>query len=201
MRQVRQTFGCGFPRCDLRGKIFSLLAFAGEMTCLRHLKILYSLELGVYYMDAQKILDAKGQAQANIFSVPASTTLSEFVKLACERNVGALLVTDKYGKPAGIVSERDILRQCNAGADFKKTSVGQIMSRELATVSPNDDMNAVMDLMIKRKVRHLPVVLDNKILGIITVRDLIQAMRKTDEEEMRKLVEYLQSTLVSEPNA
>jgi CBS domain-containing protein len=124
--------------------------------------------------------------------------LSEFTRQACEKNIGALLVTDNNGKLAGIVSERDILHQCNAGVDFSKTTVDKIMTRSLITVKPTDDINFVMDLMITKRIRHLPVVLDDKIQGVITIRDLIHAMRKADKEEIHRLVEYLQSNLITD---
>lgn len=148
-------------------------------------------------MDVQKILDAKRQAAA-IFTVPLGTTLSEFVRQACEKEIGALLVVDEAGKPVGIVSERDILRQCNEHADFNKVTVDQVMTKNLAMVTPSDDINMVMDLMIARKVRHLPVVSNNNVHGIITIRDVIMAMRKSDKEEISRLVEYLQENLHSD---
>ncbi|MDD4872954.1 MAG: CBS domain-containing protein [Kiritimatiellae bacterium] len=148
-------------------------------------------------MDVQKILDAKKQSGI-MYSIPNTTTLSEFVRQACEKNVGALLITDNKGKLSGILSERDILHQCNAGVDFKTTTVAEIMTKSLIVVKPTDDINTVMDLMIAKKIRHLPVVSENKILGIITIRDLIHAMRKADKEEINRLVEYLQSNLITD---
>jgi CBS domain-containing protein len=72
------------------------------------------------------------------------------------------------------------------------------MTKNLAVVSPSDDINMVMDLMITRKVRHLPVVSNNNVHGIITIRDLIMAMRQADQEEINRLVEYLQGNLNDE---
>jgi CBS domain-containing protein len=141
-------------------------------------------------MDVQKILDSKGRS-SGVLAIPATATLAEFVRQACERNVGALLVTDEDGKLEGIVSERDILHKCNDGTNFKKTTVGQIMTRNIVVVSPKDDINVVMDLMIKKQVRHLPVVSNEKTVGIITIRDIIRTMREADEEDVRRLVEYL----------
>lgn len=148
-------------------------------------------------MDVQKILDTKTHS-SSLFTIPDETTLADFVRQVCEKKIGALLVTDKSGKPAGIVSERDVLFQCNAGVDFQKTKVGQVMTRDLIVVKPSDDINTVMDLMITRKIRHLPVVENDKVLGIITIRDLIHAMRKADQEEIHRLVEYLQSNLITD---
>lgn len=148
-------------------------------------------------MDVQKILDTKGGV-GKIFTISQETTLEEFVAQACEKRIGALLVTDSEGMPVGIVSERDILFQCHARVDFSKTTVGMIMQKNLVVVKPADDINIAMDLMISRRIRHLPVVSDNKVLGIITIRDLIHAMRKADQEEIHRLVEYLQGNLITD---
>jgi len=148
-------------------------------------------------MDAQKILDTKIGTN-NLFTIPGNTSLEDFVRQVCEKKIGALLVTDSDGKPLGIVSERDVLYQCNLKTDFKKTAVSAIMTRNLIVVKPTDDINTVMDLMISKKIRHLPVVLENKVLGIITIRDIIHAMRKADQEEIHRLVEYLQSNLITD---
>jgi len=148
-------------------------------------------------MDVQKILDTKTGTNS-LFTIPGNTSLEEFIRQACEKKIGALLVTDNDGKPVGIVSERDVLYQCNLKTDFKKTTVGEIMTRNLIVVKPADDINTVMDLMISKKIRHLPVVSEDKVLGIITIRDLIHAMRKADQEEIHRLVEYLQSNLITD---
>jgi len=148
-------------------------------------------------MNVQKILDSKHVAHT-LFTIKHNTTLSEFVRLACEKKVGALLVMDESGKPQGIVTERDILNQCNERADFNKITVAQVMSSDLAVVDPNDDINVVMDLMIDRKIRHLPVVSNNTVHGIITIRDLIIAMRRADQDEISRLVEYLQQNVTDE---
>jgi CBS domain-containing protein len=150
-------------------------------------------------MNISKIIEAKGSQE--IFSLPASTTLTQLIREACRRNIGAMLITDDKGVLAGIVSERDIMRQCDCGADFTKVTAGEIMSRNLITISPEDDINKAMDLMIKQQIRHLPVMSRKGIAGLITVRDLLLAMRKADQEELMKLVSYLQSCVPEEESA
>ena len=141
-------------------------------------------------MKIQKVIDAKGDSR--IFSIPKSFTLTDFVKEACERKVGALLVTDEQGKMAGIISERDVIRQSYAKADFDAVLVSEVMTQNLITGSPNDDIHLAMDTMVEKRIRHLPILDGDEIKGLITVRDLISAMRKADEDENRLLVEYLQ---------
>jgi CBS domain-containing protein len=141
-------------------------------------------------MKIQNVVDAKGDSR--VFSIPNTFTLTEFVKEVCERKVGALLVTDEQGKMAGILSERDVIRQCYAGADFDAVRVDDVMTKDLITVSPSHDIHDAMDVMVQKRIRHLPVLDGDEIRGLITVRDLISAMRKADEDENRLLVEYLQ---------
>ncbi len=144
-------------------------------------------------MKIQNVLDAKGDSR--IFSIPTTYTLTDFVKEACERKVGALLVTDAQGKMAGIISERDVIRQCYAKADFDTMLVSDVMTKDLITASPDHDIHDAMDILVQKKIRHLPILEGDEIKGLITVRDLISAMRKSDKDETHLLVEYLQSSL------
>ena len=147
-------------------------------------------------MDVQRILDTKGSTE--VFTIGADTTLTTLVRELCERRVGALLVSDGAGALAGIVSERDVIRQLEAGADLAAVTVGEIMTTDLVSVRPEDDINAAMDLMVEKRIRHLPVVSDLGPCGVVTVRDLIQAMREADRNEVEKFVEYLQSEIADE---
>ena len=144
-------------------------------------------------MKIQNVIDAKGDSR--IFSIPTTYTLTDFVKEACERKVGALLVTDEHGKMAGIISERDVIRQCYAKADFDAMLVSDVMTKDLITASPDDDIHLAMDIMVQKRIRHLPILDGDEIKGLITVRDLIFAMRKADADEKDLLVKYLQSSL------
>ncbi len=144
-------------------------------------------------MKIQNVLDAKGDSR--IFSIPTTYTLTDFVKEASERKVGALLVTDAQGKMEGIISERDVIRQCYAKADFDTTLVSEVMTKDLITASPDHDIHDAMDILVQKKIRHLPILDGDEIKGLITVRDLISAMRKADKDETHLLVEYLQSSL------
>lgn len=129
--------------------------------------------------------------------VPETISLMQLVKQACDRGVGAVLVSDKHGKPIGIVTERDIMRQCSQQVDFEKVKAGDVMGRNLVVASPSDDINHAMDLMISKNIRHLPVVSDNGLEGIITIRDLVHAIRQSDKDEIEEFVRYLQTSMES----
>lgn len=141
-------------------------------------------------MKVRQILDSKGSM--DVFSIPAGATIMELVRQLCDKQCGALLITDDVGQLAGIVSERDVIRQLAGGADLEAVTVGDIMTRELVSVGADEDVHAAMDLIVSRKIRHLPVVSDGAPCGLVTVRDLIYAMREADRNDVAKLVEYLQ---------
>ena len=144
-------------------------------------------------MNVQAILDAKGGG--DVYVMGQGDSLADFVRKACELEVGAMLIADDEAEILGIITERDILRQCNAGADFKKVKVRDVMTRQLAVVQADDDIKTAMDCMITLKIRHLPVLSGKEIAGLITIRDLILAMRQADDRETRQFVEYLRRSL------
>lgn len=144
-------------------------------------------------MNVRTILDAKGSDE--VFTIDQSATLADFVRIACEKDVGAMLVTRKDAEIVGIITERDILHKCNIGADFRKTRVADVMTKNLVMVQADEDIKTAMDYMITMKIRHLPVLSGKEIAGVITIRDLILAMRKADDKETRMLVDYLRKSL------
>ncbi|MBL7115687.1 MAG: CBS domain-containing protein [Kiritimatiellae bacterium] len=144
-------------------------------------------------MKVQQILSTKGSM--DVFAIAADATITALVRQLCDKHCGALLITDEAGQIAGIVSERDVIQQLAAGTDLDRVSVGEIMTREPVSISPEEDIHAAMDLMVKRRIRHLPVVSASGPCGLVTVRDLIHAMREADHSDVAKLVDYLQSEL------
>ena len=149
-------------------------------------------------MNIQRILDSKDSTE--VFTMLSSTTLSALIKEACKRKIGALLLTDSNGKLTGIITERDILYQCNTDADFDKVTAEEIMTKNIIAATPEDDIHVAMDLMITRKIRHLPIISNGQTKGIITPRDLMHAMRQADKEEMMHFVSYLQTSLPGTAN-
>jgi CBS domain-containing protein len=141
----------------------------------------------------EDVLDAKGSRE--VYAVPETATLAEIIRTMCEKNVGALMVTDAGGDGVGIVSERDVLHQCNRRADFAKTLAKDVMTSRLVEVSVKDDIHVAMDLVIRKKIRHLPVRGEKRIVGIITVRDLVYGLQKADEDDQREFIRYLQESI------
>ena len=142
-------------------------------------------------MKLRRVLEAK--ARSEVWTIPMDGNVSDFIRTAVKRGVGALIVVDDRGKPAGILSERDILRHCERKTDFDHTPVGLIMTREIVTAQAEDDIAKGMDLMIKHKIRHLPILDGEEIGGMITVRDIIYAMRNATETELKDIMVFLKN--------
>ncbi len=117
------------------------------------------------------ILDVKPN---DLWTIQANATVYEAITLMAEKNIGALPVMDDK-RLAGIVSERDYTRQIILqGKSSKNTFVRDIMTADLICVSPADTVEHGMKLMTQRKVRHLPVLVDDGLVGIISIGDLVR---------------------------
>ena len=90
-------------------------------------------------------------------------------------NVGSVVVVDMAGKPVGIVTERDIVRFLAQEVDFK-TPLGQVAKKSLITVSPEDSIISAAVKMIESNIRHMPVVEGGRVVGVISIRDVLRAL-------------------------
>jgi signal-transduction protein with cAMP-binding, CBS, and nucleotidyltransferase domain len=134
------------------------------------------------------ILDDKGWT---IHAVGAEVNVFEAVSRMCRRRIGALLVNDN-DKPIGIVSERDIMRRVVLERrDPSATSVAEVMTHELAFVLIDAAAEDAMALMIERRCRHLPVLQDGSVVGMVSMGDLVRSTTRNHEHEIRSLQEYV----------
>jgi CBS domain-containing protein len=128
-------------------------------------------------MTIAKILAGKGGA---IMSVAAHETLQVAAALLTNRKVGALVVLDETGRLVGILSERDIVRICaQAGGAALATSVSDAMTKDVLTAAPHDGIDSAMARMTDRRIRHLPVLDEDSLVGVVSIGDLVKA--KIDE--------------------
>ncbi|HEY9386452.1 MAG TPA: CBS domain-containing protein [Nitrososphaeraceae archaeon] len=112
-------------------------------------------------------------------TISPSDTAQEAAKKMRDKNVSSLVVTDVEDKPIGIVTERDLVRQvCTKVINSNDVIVHHIMSSPLATIDANSSVEVAADIMIQNKVRHLLVVDENKVLGIITPSDFTGYLKK-----------------------
>ncbi len=109
-----------------------------------------------------------------------------------DRNIGGLVVTEGIS-PIGIITERDILRlTARSPGELGSIQVGSVMTRELITAGPGDELTDVMDVMTENKTRHLPVLEGDQLAGIISIGDLVNEFGVVAETENSQLREYIQ---------
>lgn len=139
-------------------------------------------------MKVKDLLDQKGY---DILSAdPEDSVLDAIAKMA-DHNIGALLVM-KDGELLGIISERDYRNKIILkGRRSKDTPVSDIMSDQIVCVKPTDNINLCMQLMTNKKIRHLPVINDDAVVGVISIGDVVKAVIKTQKNEIDSLRNYI----------
>jgi len=134
------------------------------------------------------LLDSKG---AEIISIAANASVLDAIKLMAERAVGSLLVMDG-DELKGIVTERDYARKVIIkGRASDSTEVGEIMTAKVVTATTDQTVSNCMSVMTDRRIRHLPVVDAGKVVGMISIGDLVQAIIADQQEEIEQLEQYI----------
>lgn len=140
-------------------------------------------------MLVKQILQQKGR---DVVTVPSTTTLSEATRMLAGRRIGAVVVRDDEGPVAGILSERDIIK---ALADHSVNALGQsvasCMTQRVVTCRENDTIEDLMELMTRRRFRHVPVVEDGRLAGIVSIGDVVKSRIAETELEAESLRGYI----------
>lgn len=135
------------------------------------------------------ILKTKG---STVHTIGTDNTVLDAVARLVEYRIGALLVHDAQGAVAGIISERDILREClHRSAELGQRRVGEVMTRDLVVCVPDDDLDYAMGIVTKNRMRHLPVMDGDRLAGMVSIGDLVKASLEAAEYENRYLKEYI----------
>ena len=130
---------------------------------------------------------------STVFQVSPTTTVFEALELLARYGIGAMAVMDQ-GKLVGVVSERDYTRKVALqGKNSKEITVADIMTRNVITVTPGTGSLACMTLMSQNKIRHLPVVDGPKVLGMISIRDLMNDIIAEHEQTISQLTNYIKT--------
>ncbi|HLA31806.1 MAG TPA: CBS domain-containing protein [Pseudomonas sp.] len=128
---------------------------------------------------------------AAVYSVSPDTTVLEAVKLLAEKGIGALLVLEK-GRLVGIVSERDYARKVELlQRSAFSAKVSEIMTSEVITVGPRDSMQFCMQLMTDRHLRHLPVLAEGELIGLLSIGDLVKHTIAEQADLIQQLEQYI----------
>lgn len=134
------------------------------------------------------LLDSKG---TEIISITEEASVLDAIKIMAKRSIGSLLVMED-GELKGIVTERDYARKVIVkGRSSKSTQVGEIMTADVCTATTQQTVNDCMTVMTERRIRHLPVVEDGEVLGLISIGDLVQAIIADQQEEIQQLEQYI----------
>lgn len=122
-----------------------------------------------------------------IITIGPEQSLKEVVDLLVRHNIGALPVLNEQGKLVGIISERDVIRKTAETDAISNTLVREIMTRNVIVGVPQDDVISVAHTMTEKRFRHLPILDDDRLIGIISIGDIIKAQRDTYRGEIDTL--------------
>lgn len=141
-------------------------------------------------MTVRSILDSKGH---HVASIDPDTKMTTAVKTLAERRIGALLVMGE-GQIEGIISERDVVRVlAERGAGVLDEPVRAVMTRKVVTCTRSDTVAAVMEMMTAGKFRHLPVVDNGRVVGLVSIGDVVKYRVTEYEREQAALRDYIKS--------
>jgi CBS domain-containing protein len=135
-------------------------------------------------MNIGAVLASKG---IRVVTVRPTQTLREAVLLLAEHNIGAVVVMEESARPSGILSERDIVRTLVRAEAVLDWPVSRIMTRDVIVGTPEDDVLTVGHTMIERRIRHLPVMERGRLVGIVSIGDILKAQRDKYQGEVDTL--------------
>jgi len=139
-------------------------------------------------MKVKELLSIKG---IECFSIMSGQTLMDAAKQMAECNIGALLVMDK-GKLVGIVTERDIVKStANEAKSCRDTVIRDVMTSNLLISKPGDDLEYVMTVMTQNKIRHLPIMDEHGLVGLLSMRDVVKVLVKNLKAENQYLKDMI----------
>jgi CBS domain-containing protein len=140
-----------------------------------------------------KVLDLLRDKGADVYGIGPDEPVLAAVQMMAERSIGAVLVL-RDGRLEGIVSERDYARKVVLkGRSSAETAVWEIMSSPVVTVGPQDSVNTCMMLMTEKRIRHLPVVEQGAVIGVLSIGDLVKHVIEEQEREIAQLQRYIAS--------
>jgi len=142
-------------------------------------------------MTVQAILSTKG---SDVFTIEPTATLEAAVGILAERRIGALIVLGADRRVIGILSERDIVRAlAKDGTAVLKETLSQVMTRKVHTCTPSETVSAIMERMTTGKFRHIPVVEQDRLVGLVSIGDVVKHRLMEMERESAALRDYIQT--------
>jgi CBS domain-containing protein len=142
-------------------------------------------------MTVKAILTNKG---SNILTIEPTANVAAAARILAERRIGALVVTGPERRVIGIVSERDLVRVlAERGSAALDLALTEVMTRKVATCSPADTISSIMERMTDGKFRHVPVVEQGRLVGIVSIGDVVKYRLREMEQEQAALRDYIQT--------
>ena len=141
-------------------------------------------------MTVQRILDAKGKGAAHI---APDATIADFLQSLELQNADALVVSNDGSRVDGIISEHDVVRGLKEfGSDLLRKPVRELMTEKVITCTPGDRVESIAAVMVSKHVRHLPVVTNNKLVGIVSIRDVLRLHLEAVQSDADAMRDYIQ---------
>ncbi len=144
----------------------------------------------------ETVRDVLADKGKKVVTVSPDSTILEALSIMKAESIGAVLVVDDAGEIAGILSERDYARKVVLdGKSSRDTAVSEIMTTKLAVIGPDNTVEEAMALMSEKRCRHLPVLEDGRLCGIISIGDVVRAVIQDKEVLINQLEQYISSSL------
>lgn len=143
-------------------------------------------------MKVKDILQTKG---LKVWSIKSKEVIQDAVKILAEQKIGALLVIDDKNDIVGIVTERDIMRALHeSGGKVLQTPVSKVMTEKVIIGTPEDELEYIMNVMTYNRVRHIPVMEDKHLHGMISIGDVVKAQLNDSQAQIKYLKDYMQGS-------
>ncbi|WP_276487641.1 CBS domain-containing protein [Ectopseudomonas mendocina] len=137
----------------------------------------------------------RSKPHAYVYSVDSEDSLLDGLRIMAEKGIGALVVLSG-GRLVGIVSERDYVRKVAlAERSLLNTKISEIMTREVISVGPRDSVQHCMELMTERRLRHLPVLAEGELIGLLSIGDLVKETIAEQADLIRQLEQYIRGEI------
>lgn len=139
-----------------------------------------------------RIADLLRHKGSNVATVLPGVSVTGLLEDLARYNVGAMVVCDEAGELVGIVSERDVVRRLNErGAELLRAPVSEIMTASVVTCEPTEAVDDLAAIMTERRIRHMPVVTDGRLVGIVSIGDVVKSRIRQLESDREQLESYI----------
>ena len=139
-----------------------------------------------------RIADLLRHKGSDVATVPPGISVSGLLEDLARHNVGAMVVVDDTGEVVGIVSERDVVRRLHErGAELLRAAVSEIMTTSVVTCEPTEAVDSLASIMTERRVRHMPVVSGGRLVGIVSIGDVVKSRIEQLESDREQLESYI----------